>query len=689
MNNKTAFALILFAFAFQIHAQNIDYAWTVALGSTGIDDGKGITTDGNLNVYAVGSFKGTVDFDPGPNVSSLTAIGTGSGYLVKYDAGGNFQWVLQISGSVSASSTSVCMDNSDNVYIIGEVNGISGDFDPGPAFQSITSAGLTDVYIAKYTSAGQFVWLNQFGGTANEYARKIKAGKNDELVITCNFEGTVDFDPGPGTNIITSAGSSDVFIARFKTSGNLDWVRTIGNSGGNTAPGIGIDEFGGIYSVGSFTGTLDTDPDTLIANYLTVSAPASDGVIIKLDSTGTFQWSHNMSSNSAVEINDVEPDGDNNIYITGWYSGFVDFDPSAGLDTFTNISGIDVFAWKMNYSGNHIWVKIAGNTMPEFYDGRSISIDKNGNLFILGIFEGSADFNPDTGLNIETSLGDFDTFIWGLNANGNYIFSKSVGGTGKDVSISLHIDKVNNLYFTGFFNAQVDFNPWSGTNVFTAASSVADIHINKWSNCIANGSTVTENSCDDFFIFNGQTYTNSGTYTQTYLNSAGCDSIVTLQLTLADIDTATAVTGSTISALQIGASFQWYTCNGSWLPISNATQQSFTATQNGNYAVVISRLGCSDTSSCINILNVSLNQLPENNFCKIYPNPSSGFVYINWSFANMHATILIYNSIGQLLQQVYSAGDLQTKIDLNVPPGSYLIKIRTEKGEVFIPLVNY
>jgi Secretion system C-terminal sorting domain len=668
-------------------AQNYNYQWTVAGGSVGIDAGTGVTTDRNKNVYSVGSFTGTVDFDPGPGSNTLTASGTGSGYLVKYDANSNFQWVLPISGSVSASCWDICSDTSDNIYIIGEVNGTSGDFDPGAGVTSITSAGLTDVYIAKYTSSAQFVWIQQFGGTSNEFARKIKTGKNNELVVTCNFEGTVDFDPGPGVNNITSAGSTDVFIARIYTDGVLDWVKTIGNSGGNQGPGIGVDESGYIYSVGSFSGTIDTDPDITNTNFLTATGTASDGLIIKLDSNGIFQWSHNISSNSGALINDVEPDRDNNIYLTGWFSGFVDFDPSNGMDTYTNVSGIDAFFWKMTANGNHVWAKVTGNSLPEFYDGRSVKIASNGSPYVLGVFEGSADFDPGAGTSTESSLGDFDIFVWGLYPNGSFSFSKSIGGSGKEVSADLHIDVSDNIYFSGFFSSPVDFNPWSGTNLISPASTFADFHVNKWSSCLTSSSTVTQSVCDSVFTFNGQTYTSSGTYTQILTNSIGCDSLITLQLSLTNINTATNLSGAVLTSLQNGASYQWYTCNGTWLPVNNATQQSFTATQNGQYAVILNLNGCSDTSSCITISGVGIEQNAVNNFCTIYPNPSSNILYIDWKIIDTNTTVYIYNSLGQLVKEEDVQGKLQTKISLQQPAGYYIIKIVANNSQITVPLI--
>ncbi len=673
-------------FTLSVQAQNFEYAWTVTGGSSGVDEGKGVTTDNANNVYVVGSFTGTVDFDPGAGVTSLTASGTGSGYLVKYDVNGNYQWVIQISGSDGASGSSICSDIDDNIYIIGEVRGESGDFDPGLGVATITSAGQTDVYIAKYTSAGQFVWLQQFGGSLNEYARKIKAGKNDELLVTCNFEGTVDFDPGTGTNNITSAGSSDVFIARLYTNGVLDWVRTIGNASGNQAPGIGIDEYGGIYSVGGFTGTLDTDPDATATSFLTAFGSAGDAVLIKLDSNGIFQWSYNLGSHSAALINDVQPDGHNNLYLTGWFAGTVDFDPSVGLDTMTNISGIDAFLWKMTYSGSHVWAKRTGNSFPDFYDGRSVKIDLNGNPYVVGIFEGSADFDPGTETSTETALGDFDIFVWGLSPDGTYLSSESVGGTGKEVSPDLHIDNANNFYFTGFFTAEVDFNPWAEVNLISPASSFADFHVSKWSNCAPTASTIIENSCTNSFVFNGQTYTSSGVYTQTITNMGGCDSTITLQLTLTSIDTATVVSGATISSLQNGASYQWYSCDGTWSAISDANEQSYTATQNGQYAVVLTFNGCSDTSSCTNIIVVGLDDFVGNRLCKVFPNPANEWVVFEYALpcATASGEIIVTDSYGQeVLRQKVSGIKNQLMVETKQwPAGAYMYRLSCDERPI-------
>lgn len=571
--------------------------------------------------------------------------------------------------------------------MIGEVNGTSGDFDPGTGVVNFTSVNYTDVYIAKYTSSGQFVWLQKFGGTGNEYARKIKMGKNGEVAMSSNFDATIDLDPGPGTNNVTSAGSNDVLIARFYSNGNLSWVKTIGNASANLAPGIGIDEKGNIYSAGSFSGTLDTDPNATTTNFLTATGTASDGVIIKLDSTGVFQWSKKLSSNSAAVLNDVQPDGNDNIYLTGWFSGFVDLDPGIGLDTMTNISGIDVFLLKMNDAGNHVWAKRTGNSGPDFYDGRSVKMDTEGNPYVLGIFEGTADFDPGTAVNNQTALGDFDIFVWGLDTSGNFRFSKGIGGTGKDVAVDLHIN-ANGIYFAGFFSGSVDFNPWTGTNLINPASSSPDFHFNKWNYCSPTAFTLVHNSCNSTFTLNGQTYTTAGNYTQTFTNSGGCDSTLTLQLSFTNIDTAITFSGNTLTATQSGASYQWFTCNGNWSPIANATQQSFTASQSGQYSVAIMKNSCVDTSFCINFTVVDIPSLSEKVWGKIYPNPTNGTVFFEWHSVEFPASLFVYDYIGQLVYHTKTNGEQQTIINLNQPPGNYFVKIVSKDMVDVVPLVK-
>jgi len=139
--------------------------------------------------------------------------------------------------------------------------------------------------------------------------------------------------------------------------------------------------------------------------------------------------------------------------------------------------------------------------------------------------------------------------------------------------------------------------------------------------------TLINISVCDSFPWMGAILTNSGTYIDTLTDGNGCDSIITLNLTITIIDTAVTVSGATLSSNQNGATYQWIDCNNNNAPIAGATNQSYVATANGDYAVIVSLNGCTDTSACKKVLSIGLSD-QGNTTILIYPNPVQSTLYV-------------------------------------------------------------
>jgi len=151
-------------------------------------------------------------------------------------------------------------------------------------------------------------------------------------------------------------------------------------------------------------------------------------------------------------------------------------------------------------------------------------------------------------------------------------------------------------------------------------------------NAASSGSeAVTQ--CNSFtWPANGQTYSQTGVYNATLSNSLGCDSIVTLDLIINSVNVSVSqVSDITLEADAIGATYQWIDCkDGS--PILQATMQMFTPTDNGAYAVVVTENGCTDTSVCINVVSLELEDYPSNLFL-LYPNPTTSLVTLRSQYS--------------------------------------------------------
>lgn len=164
----------------------------------------------------------------------------------------------------------------------------------------------------------------------------------------------------------------------------------------------------------------------------------------------------------------------------------------------------------------------------------------------------------------------------------------------------------------------------------------------------------------------------SGTYSVAITTSLGCNSSDTVIVTETSVNTSVSQSGVMLTANDTGASYQWINCNGN-IPISVATNQSFTATTDGNYAVIITQNSCSDTSSCYNI---STTNIVENSFAStviIYPNPSTGKFKIDTKITK--GEIAICNVMGE---KIYSTSNLKTSNEINLsnsPKGIYFVKI--------------
>ncbi len=240
-------------------------------------------------------------------------------------------------------------------------------------------------------------------------------------------------------------------------------------------------------------------------------------------------------------------------------------------------------------------------------------------------------------------------------------------------------DAGGNVYITGSFKDTVDFDPGIGTANLTSAG-YSDIFIQKLSQCIPTTGTDVITACFSYTWIDGIAYTASNnTATHTLSNAAGCDSVLTLNLTIDTVDISVTIADPTITANASGASYQWLDCNNSYAAITGETAQSFTATANGVYAVEVTQNSCVDTSACVTISTVGSNTstpLSVRNI-KVYPNPTTGKIYIEGESIE---TVEIINPFGQIVEQ-YIINDNKALIDFSQQTkGIYFIRVSTNNG---------
>lgn len=383
-----------------------NYAWAIKMGGSGNDAGNAITTDAAGNVYVAGYFQGTVDFDPATlSATNLVSAGGTDIFVAKYTSAGAFTWAKRLGGTGADNATALLIDAAGNVLITGTFSG-TGDFDPGAGTANLVSAGGTDVFISKLTTAGAYVWAKQMGSTLDDGANAIESAAN-EYYTTGYFQGSVDFDPGAGTNILTSAGDKDAFISKLDASGLHVWTRQLGGTAEDIGAGIQLDQTGNVITSGSFQGTADFDPGVAVNAFTSVAG--KDIFVNKLDASGVFTWNRQMGGTGDDIVYAMEVDLTNNIYTTGAFDGTADFNPGGISNVLSSLGGTDIFISKIDKFGNYVFGSQYAGLGSE--RGTGVVVDGSNNIFTTGTFELTVDFDPGLLTLGVLSLGGGDIFI--------------------------------------------------------------------------------------------------------------------------------------------------------------------------------------------------------------------------------------------------------------------------------------
>jgi len=343
--------------------------WAHGFGSTGSDVATGAAVDSSGNLVITGYFQGTVDFGNGP----VTAAGSNSLFVAKYSAAGNWMWFDQVG---NAFGNAVAVDGSGNVVVTGYYSG-TVNFGGG-SLSSIN--GGTDIFVAKYSSSGGYVWAKSYGGSSIDMAKAIAVDHSGNVVVTGYYQGTANFGGGSWT----SAGGNDIFVAKYASAdGSPIWAKTFGSTTSDYGYGVAVDGSDNVLVAGDFTGTVD------FGGGAQTPSGGGDIFVAKYSSAGAYVWAEHFGGTSAYgsHANAVSADGNGNVLLTGWINDFVDF--GGGPLTAATYS-YDSFVTKVGSGGGYQWAKRAGTSFTDH--GNSITADGSGNVLAVGDFATQADF---------------------------------------------------------------------------------------------------------------------------------------------------------------------------------------------------------------------------------------------------------------------------------------------------------
>jgi len=306
----------------------------------------------------------------------------------------------------------------------------------------LISAGGADIFVAKYSSSGAHLWSKRFGGTGNEAGNGIAVEGNGDMAVTGsfgNYGSAVDFGGGP----LTSAGGPDIFVAKFSASGVHTWSRALGGTGQDTGLSVGVDGGGNVVVTGYFQGTVNFGGGSLS------SAGATDIFLMKYSAAGAHVWSKRFGGASDDRGTGVAVSGTGDVVVTGYFNATADFGGGAQVST----GGSDIFLAKYSSAGTHTWSKVFG-TPYGFGDlSRGVALDASGNIALTGSLLGPVNF----GGGALAESGSYDIFAAKFSASGAHLWSKRFGVLYDDHGNAIVMDAGGNIIVVGDFYQGVDF----------------------------------------------------------------------------------------------------------------------------------------------------------------------------------------------------------------------------------------
>ena len=343
--------------------------WIATIGGTGFDDAQGITVDGSGNVYITGR-------------TSSAGSGSYDILIVKYNIDGVIQWQRTLGGSSTDIGFGIAVDGSGNVYVHG--------------YAYLPGSNNADFLTVKYNSSGTLQWQRRLSSTnaKHEFANGIAVDSSGN-VYTVGQTNSTD-------------SSYDMFMAKYNTSGTLQWQRSLGGSSTETNPKITVDNSGNFYVVGSTQ---------------SAGVGKSDLYIAKFNTSATMQWQRCLGLSESDYGYGVGVDDSGNVYVSGY------------TRSTSGIQG-DILIAKYNASGAIQWQRTLASSSDVPDRSRDMTVDGSGNVYITG--------HTTTAVSVPA-----DMLIAKYNTSGTLQWQRTLGSSTQDIGYGIAVDGSGNVYVGG------------------------------------------------------------------------------------------------------------------------------------------------------------------------------------------------------------------------------------------------
>ncbi|MCY2924979.1 MAG: SBBP repeat-containing protein, partial [Planctomycetota bacterium] len=413
-----------------------ELAWSITLGGSGENYGKGIAVDSSGNILVAGYTTSAGWISGGWNP---TYGGNGDLFVVKLSPTGGQIWGTYLGGVNAEFRRGIAVDLSGNVLVTGQTNSpgwVSGGWDT-----SYNGGG--DAFVAKLSPSGQHVWSTYLGGSSDDAAQGVAVDSSGNVLVT-GFTGSSGWVSGGWDT--SYGGFDDAFVTKLSPSGGHLWSTYLGGSNNDYGNGIAVDASGNVLVSG-----CSYSPGWVSGGWDTTNGDDADAFVVKLRPSGTQLWSTYLGGSRTDDGYGIAVDASGNVVATGYTEspGWV----SGGYQT-TN-SGCDAYVVKLSPTGAHLWSTYLGGYAEDYAYG--VAVDASGDILVTGttLSSGWVSGGWDTSYN-----GGYDAFVVKLGSAGGHIWSSYYGGSGDEWGGAIAGDALGNVLVTGMTSP--DNRPYSG-----------------------------------------------------------------------------------------------------------------------------------------------------------------------------------------------------------------------------------
>lgn len=410
------------------------FEWAQSAGGLGVDVGRCIEALPDGGCVVGGSFGGTANFSG----QWVAGRGLTDGFVARYSANGDLLWVHSLGGYRDDAVRGMAIDQANNVYVCGTFTDTIIFVLTATDTVAFGSAGGVDMFLAKYSADGDFLWATTMGGPGEDLATDVAFHPEGALYVTGGFEKRCVF---AGVFALLSQGGRDVFLARFSPTGFLYGASRAGGLYNDTGAGVAIASDWNVYVAGDFDQQASFGTNTVQSN------GSTDVFLAKYSYTQPV-WVRTAGGPTIDVATGVATDLQGTVTVCGYFLGQCVF-PTGTL----NAQGYnDVFVARYSDAGQCLWARSLGGGALD--NALGIDVTWDGQIFVTGLFDSQFVVGQDT----VTGQG-YDVFVTHLNASGQHLYTQVAGAGNADIGQAISVGPNSELYITGYYFYFADFGP--------------------------------------------------------------------------------------------------------------------------------------------------------------------------------------------------------------------------------------